>query len=202
MLLETIDIKRIAVEMASIIFAVLIALWLENWWSAIELQQRSEQMLLRIGAEVSNNHTELKIAMSENTKNVEAITKALDKDTFIFADIATFLRISAGSTSDSAWSSAQMTETLGVMPIDTVTELANLYDTQEYYANYARFFVEQYTDLTMEAQNVSSGKIAAKKFLQHLQILNTLAIQLVASYEAFLDHQEGSKNITTAREGG
>lgn len=172
--------------MFSIIFAVLIALWLEAEYDDREMNQRADQMLLRIEAEIKGNKTDIDSAIKNNQENIKLLSEALEQQSYTFGLVKEGFQISAGSSSDAAWVSAQMTDTLSVMPIDTVTQLANLYDSQRYYVSYARFFIEQYTDLTSEAQAPDSGKVAAAKFLQHLRIMNSLAEQLVVNYNAYL----------------
>ncbi len=104
--------------------------------------------------------------------------------------IAQHLIISGGSTSDAAWRSAQMTQAIGHMPIETVSVLARLYDSQAYYADYVRFIFQRYTELTIAAQRPEDAHEAIQMFQQHLAIANSLASQLLEQYDAFLTSQK------------
>ena len=182
-----IDWRNLLTEMLGIIFAVLLALWLEGWREEIELKARADEFLARIHTEVAKNRADIEEAVADNQANIEGLRAAIEAGTIDIQTIAPFLKVSGGSTSNAAWQSAQMTQSIAKMPIETVAELAGLYDTQAYYTDYVSFFFQRYTDLTMAIQDPATARPAAQKFEQHLSITNSMAQQLLARYDAFLD---------------
>lgn len=187
------NLKEAALEVAGIVFAVLLALWLESWRDDMELQQRADDARERIRLEIVANRLELIDSISNNKSNMDAIMAAIrDHDDRsgkgpLIDKTGPYLAISSSSLSDSAWTSAKVTEVLARMPADEVTELAGLYDTLSYYRDYARFFMRQYTDLTIDIQQGGpAGETAARKFVQHLALLNSIGQQLVQSYDDYL----------------
>ncbi|SDD34304.1 MULTISPECIES: hypothetical protein [Kordiimonas] len=193
------NIKDAALEITGIVFAVLLALWLESWRDDMELQQRADVALSRIQLEVETNRREVRASIAENNANIAAITAALKNNTGadenrppLIDRIGPHLAISSSSLSDSAWTSAKMTEVLGRMPADHVARLAGVYDTQSYYRDYARFFMREYTNLTIDIQYDEVSDKAARKFVQHLALLNSIGDQLLAAYDGYLSPSPGT----------
>ncbi len=187
------NMKEAALEVTGIVFAVLLALWLESWRDDMELQQRADDARERIRLEIVANRLELVDSIEQNDSNMKAITAAIrarggDEGAAPLIDtIGPYLAISSSSLSDSAWTSAKVTEVLARMPADEVMNFAGVYDTQGYYRDYAHFFMRQYTDLTIDIQQDElAAEKAARKFVQHLALLNSIGRQLVAAYDEYL----------------
>ncbi len=185
-----IDFKKIAVEMFSIIFAVMLALGIEDWMQDRERDDRAALMMERITAEVQNNRDELKKAIADNNKFAEGLKKALRKENTIFEDVSPFIQMSAGSINNSAWSSAQMTNVITYMPIETVGQLASLYDTQSYYTKFAQGFIQGFADYSVGVQQPDQMKMVTKKFITNLMIMNSLASNIVDGYDTFLSERK------------
>lgn len=178
--------RKAGVEMLGIVFAVLLALGLEAWREDAEQAERAAAFLKRIEAEISENRSQLQQAISENKAAAEGILKALKNQDYSIETLQPLLRISAGSTNDSAWTAAQMGRSIGKMPVETVTALAGIYDSQSYYEDYVRFFFREFTDVTVGIQIEGNEKVAVQKFLQQMSITISLAEQIVADYDTFL----------------
>ncbi len=177
---------KLAAEMAGIVFAVLLALWLEGWWAEAEQQAHADDMLERIFVEVSENREELLEAIAINTRNIETLNAYLEDKSMELKAIQSAVTISAGSTSDAAWSSAKMTQAVSRMPSEIVGDLAGLYDTQSYYADYTRFFFRQFSDLVTVMQHDEKPRLAVQKFELHLSIMNSLGQQALEKYDEYL----------------
>lgn len=180
------DWRKVSAEVAAIVFAVLLALWLEGWREDLERSERADDFLARIRAEVSQNRIDLIGAVAENAQRIEGLGEVLADSDVTLQRIAPFLEISGGATINSAWQSAQMTMATSDMPVETVAVLAALYDTQAYYANYLQFFFQRFTDLVVAAQNQTSSRTAIQTLRLHLQITNDLAEQTIRRYDNFL----------------
>ena len=177
---------KAALEIAGIVFAVLLALWLEGWRDDAELQARADDALVRIRAEITSNRADVADSNRQNLANMDGIRKAIAAGPADIDRLAAFMAISSASINDSAWTSTKMTDVLAKMPVETVGKLAALYDTQTYFTDYARYFMGQYTDLTVEIQRGPDADKAALKFAQHLGILASLGAQLIEAYDEFL----------------
>lgn len=180
------DWRKVGAEVGAIVFAVLLALWLEGWREDIERQERADDFLERIHAEVSQNRIDLIGAVAENAERIKGLGATLADDEVTLQRVAPFLEISGGATINAAWQSAQMTMATSDMPVETVAVLSALYDTQAYYANYLQFFFQRFTDLVVAAQNQTSSRTAIQTLRLHLQITNDLAEQTIRRYDSFL----------------
>lgn len=178
--------KTASFEVMAIVFAVLLALWLEGWREDIERQERADVFLDHIRVEIEQNRSELESAMASNQSSIDGISSFLASDSFDFADIAQFVQINGASTRNAAWQSAQMTQSITSMPNETVTMLAGIYDTQGYYADYMRVFFQRFTDLAMDMRLEETRDTALRTFRQHLAVSNSLAQQLIEEYDAYL----------------
>ncbi|NVJ98369.1 MAG: hypothetical protein HWE25_09465 [Alphaproteobacteria bacterium] len=187
---NTINWRKASVEIAGIVFAVLLALWLEAWRDDMELQDRADEALERVHAEISQNRIDMIDSNKLNLRNLEALRKAMREEGSTIDTLGPYLHISSASLSDSSWTSAKMTEVLGKMPMETIGELAALYETQQYFTEYARFLMKEYTELTSDIQFGPDREKAAVKFAQHLAIMNSLGEQLVQTYDDFLKVEE------------
>lgn len=181
------DWYKVAAEMGAIIFAVLLALWLEGWREDVERQEHADDFLMRIHAEVAQNYQELRQAIQENATNIEGLRLAIAENDLDLDRVGPFLNISGGSTISAAWQSAQMTQATSYMPVATVAQLSTVYDTQAYYANYLQSFFEQFADIVVEAQNETTVKPALQRMVLKMEIANDLARQTVRRYRQFLD---------------
>lgn len=179
--------RKAGFELAGIVFAVLLALWLESWREDIELQERASEHLERIRAEINQNRTGLKSAIEEHEAYMDGLSAALVSGDISIEAVGPYLQIEGSATSDSAWRSAQMSQSIGKMPLATLGDLASLYDTQAYYTGYLNFFFQGYIDLVSDVQEGVQAEIAVKKFRHHLSIVNSLARQLLRRYDGFLN---------------
>lgn len=177
---------KAGVEVAGIVFAVLLALWLEGWREDIERQERADAYLERITIEVTENRVELIDAIAGNKERMVGLKSALDDEDLSLRRLAPFLEVSAGSTINAAWQAAQVTMATSTMPVDTVSRLAAIYETQDYFTSYVRFFFQRFGDLVVEAQNEETSRVAVQKLYFHFQIANSLAEQVVRQYNHFL----------------
>lgn len=178
---------KLLTEMSSIIFAVLLALWVESWMEEQDLKDQADAALIHITAEIKANNQDTKDAIKVNQQSIEGIRKLLNGDEINMKILAPFFSISAGSTSNSAWESAKMSPAMSIIPLEVVSELASIYDTQNYYTSYVNFVFQEVTNLSSNIIFDENAKQSAQKFAQHIAMINALATQLVESYDGYLD---------------
>ena len=174
-------------EIVGIVFAVLLALWLEGWREDVELQQRADDHLTRIRAEITENRSSVQSSIIDHRALIEGLDAALDADGINMNDVGPYLKIEGGSTSDASWRSAQLSQSINQIPLETMGNLAALYDTQAYYIDYLNYFFQQYVDMVTEIEAAPSNRVLIRKFRQHLSITNVLAEQLLDRYDTFLN---------------
>lgn len=183
---KELDWRRVIFEAGAIVFAVLLALWVEDWWAELERQERADLHLERIRAEIADNRDSLISVIEEHQGYIAGLEAALEDDDIRLERIGDFLRAEAGAVSGAAWQTAQLSQSVGNMPFETVSDLAGLYDTQSYYTSYMNSFFQRYVDLIADIERGDGGPIPVRNFTRHLEITNGLAEQLMEGYNEFL----------------
>lgn len=123
-------------EIASVVFAVLLALALDAWWDGRERQRLAEQTLDVIGREIRGNREELQESASgpAPTRVVAALDSAItavreERDPSDLSVNWNFALLSSAG-----WETAQLTGVTRDIPLDRVISLARLYEMQRFYA--------------------------------------------------------------------
>ncbi len=184
--------RKVGAEVGAIVFAVLLALWLEGWREDVERQERADLFLDRIRAEISQNRENLQETIHQHEDYMAGLEAAIKDGNASIEAVGPFLQIEGSATNSSAWQSAKMSQSISQMPPEMVADLASIYDTQTYYANYLAFFFHNYTELATAIEVNDRPIVSARKFYRHLDVTNTLAEQLLRRYDAFLQQQSGN----------
>ncbi|MBO6506481.1 MAG: hypothetical protein JJ850_00195 [Kordiimonadaceae bacterium] len=189
---KDLDWRSIGFEVAAIVFAVLLALWLEGWRNDVELADRAATHLDRIRAEVQQNRESLVNAIAEHEAYMTGLGEALETGDLDIQKVGPFLQIEGGATSDAAWRSAQLSQSIAaMMPLETLNRLSALYETQGYYTDYLNYFFQDYVNLITEIEAGDEAPKYVQKFRRHLSVTNSLAEQLLNRYDTFLGNGEG-----------
>lgn len=178
--------RGILFEAGAIVFAVLLALWVEDWWAEIERQERADLHLERIRAEIADNRDSLRSVIEQHQTYITGLEAALEDGDISLQRIGQFLQAEGGAVSEAAWRSAQLSQSVSKMPFETMSDLSGLYDTQAYYTSYVNSFFQRYVDLIADIERGDGGAIPVHNFTRHLEITNGLATQLMGGYDEFL----------------
>lgn len=187
---NSVEWRKAGFEIFAIVFAVLLALWVEDWWAEVERQERADLHLERIRAEIADNRSSLKGVIEQHETYIAGLEAALAEGDIALQQIGPFLQAEGGAVSEAAWRSAQISQSVSKMPFETVSDLAGLYDTQAYYTGYVNSFFQRYVDLISDIEAGDGGEIPVRNFVRHLEITNGLADQLLGGYYEFLGDAE------------
>lgn len=196
----TFNWRSAILEVTGIVFAVLLALWLEGWREDRELQEQANNNLERVVAEVARNRSDLVESIALHEAYIEALTAALNDKDVSLQNVGPYLKVDGSTTSDAAWQSARLSSSVGRIPPEITMQLAALYDTQAYYADYLNFFFQRYIDLISDIEDGPKPEVATRKFVRHLGVTNALADQLLRRYDRFLEAQ--GVNVDAAQSQG
>ena len=83
-------------EMVGIVFAVILALWLEGWYEDFQRRERADDFLERIRVEVSQNREDLNSAIMARRKTSTASPKFLQAVTCRWERSRPFSKLKAG----------------------------------------------------------------------------------------------------------
>ena len=177
---------KIAAEMTGIVFAVLLALWLEGLREDAELQEIADELSKRIVVEIEINRAELIGAMADNDAVLTILVPLAALDVAKFEDIQGLTYFTAGNTTDSAWKSAQMTNATRLMSLDELTTIADVYETQDYYRDYNQNFMRGIATVFVGFQDDESRQSALRILITNISVSNFIGDQLLVKYDAFL----------------
>lgn len=119
---------ELVLEAAMVVFAVVVALGLEEWREERERYELADRAMGAVLEEIESNIGELDDARERNRELLNAIIAA-DEAQELPGDFDLVYEYSLLSTS--AWETAQMTQATQYMPLGRVQELARLYGLQD-----------------------------------------------------------------------
>ncbi|HSG50379.1 MAG TPA: hypothetical protein VLA43_21305 [Longimicrobiales bacterium] len=114
-------------EAVSVVFAVLIALGVDEWRENRQYQELAERALGTIQAELAANREELASSMEANRTLRDRVSEAA-RDTVLPEDFN--INYEYSLVSSSAWETAQVTQATQFMDLERVQRLARIYNLQ------------------------------------------------------------------------
>jgi len=178
---------KIAVEFASVVFAVLLALGLNHWREGVINEQMAHDSLIRIRQEVKDNIEELDsafVSFEEGLKVIRDQKEALDSlgeiDGLDWGYSHPVLSIDA-------WKTATLTNAVVYMDPEIVADLADIYQIQEMYMQFGFKFFDRMPELALYRDDL---EMLIEILEMHYNISNSLARSLHNGYQSFLEAHE------------
>lgn len=130
-----VSFTRLFAEIVSVVFAVLVALALDEWWEERENAAMAEASLVAIAREMRENRDELS---SEDGEEVAGMMERLDSAIALFdrgeRPEGASVNWDLALLSSAAWETAQLSRATTHMELDRVVNLAQVYEFQRYYS--------------------------------------------------------------------
>lgn len=143
---------ELALEAVMVVFAVLVALAVDEWRQEGELEARVERARSAVLAELTSNRDELRVGMASVDAMYEGVIEMLDRLDAGEALTQGSLGAELPDFSDAAWETARVTGVVAYMDYALVLQTARVYETQ---------------DQTVDLQNLvilSVGRLTARGF--------------------------------------
>jgi hypothetical protein len=132
----------LAAQVFSVVFAVLVALAVDEWWEDRENAELGRRGMAAVAAEISRNLEELQDGFTSDT-----MLTTIDS---VIADLQAerepgevSINYPVALLSDAAWETAQVTRAVHFVPLESVIRIARLYDLQEFFARNQEVLTEQ-----------------------------------------------------------
>lgn len=129
------SVLKLAAEVVSVVFAVLVALGIDQWWESRENADLARVSLEAITREIRENRNQL--VDYGDMPPVDEMMAGLDS---VIADFSrgddprnASVNYDLALLSSAAWETAQLNRATQYMPLDQVVSLARLYEFQRYY---------------------------------------------------------------------
>lgn len=120
-------LPELALEAVMVVFAVLVALAVEEWREDLDNRELANRALVAIIAELESNKEEIRDSKDAND-SLLVIVREASRDTVLPEDFSVNYEYSL--LSSSAWQTAQMTRATQFLPLEQVQSLARLYGLQ------------------------------------------------------------------------
>jgi len=173
-------LPRLLVELAGIVFAVIVALAADEWRDNRELRQRAETALDAVLAELRANRDELERTrggLDESARQVEEAVGAVEAG----RSPSLSVMLELPDFSDAAWRITQVTDAAARLEFDWLTRVARVYAAQELYAEVRGEVVR-----TLGTLGAARGSPGLAQLRSQLGIMLQLHRQLIEDYDAVL----------------
>ncbi len=191
--LKKIPFKRVLLEIISVVFAVLLALGVNEWRKNLENEQLSRQALVNIVLEIEANKSDIVNGLAEHKqlstyldstlkayKEVEKGESNAVKKSFRFSYEHSVLN-------STAWNSAQITQAVKFMDYETISALSTIYELQAIYKDHGK---EVIAAMGKVAYHEAEFKSFLKANIFNVRISINIEESLVEAYDAFLAGKE------------
>lgn len=192
-LLSKISWSNLMLEVFSVILAILLALWVNQYQQQKEQKENANIQLKRITKEVKRNLNSLYL---HNEKNNERLSysrklindlkgKSLDNSERIIS-----LGYSFTQLENTEWEVAKLTGTIAQMEADTISVLSQIYLAQKLYGNHWAEFIKQFASGNIDIQD----RKETDKYLGAIQFSTMTSNRLIGYYDQFIEHVSVKEN--------
>lgn len=181
-------LKKISIEIASVVFAVLLALGLNHWREDRNDKVLAEKALQNIIIEIKSNIKNIESDVNEYEVIHDTLTsrkKNIKKG--IISDMS--FSYNHPILSKSAWQMANTTGAIKDMDIDIMMDLSDLYTFQDIFQKNGFEYFSAFTSL--DAQKKENEVAFLDSFIKQLSIMKSWGDGLSMGYREFLiEHEE------------
>lgn len=177
--LKKISYKSLLLEFVSVIFAVLVALGVNEYWKDRSNQQLADKSIKNILIEIKSNQTLLARHHKYHKSMLEKTDSLLSKNSKNEYDLS----LKSGILLNTAWKSANIANSILYFDYETITKLTVIYNLQELYA---KEIDKLYTLFGSLEFHKTETDILLKSYKFHLKLFLILGDNLLSNYDEFL----------------
>ena len=184
-------INRIIIEIVSVMFAVLVALGVDQWWEERENLELAAKMQIGIKNEIKKNLEEIEGTHKNYTSTNDSLIVYLSKPEI---DLDNFnLHLELAILTSATWNTAQMLRAIHYMDYEWIIEVSTIYELQTIYLESQKQFLEVMGRLAEEDIEENPKKMF-RVLVGRLMILNSLQEGLIKEYSDLLN-EDDSVNV-------
>lgn len=172
-------LPEILIEAASVVFALLLALALNQWNERRELRERGAAVRAAIRAELSENRAEIDSARPHLAEIRRQLRDAVDGKAAAAHELTVDLGVSLLSAA--AWRAALATQATQTIDFKWMTNVAKIYELQDNYLHVQAAAVDQLTSIP--AGGDKDAKAIAASLIARMDGLAQLADGLAKAYD-------------------
>jgi hypothetical protein len=176
----------ILLEAFSVVFAVLLALGVDDWQEARRNEEMAAYARRSITAELTANERELREAQQDNRVMLRHLRQQLAARDTSSGTIRFDVDMNVAQLTSPAWSLAQATQALRYMDYDWLLRTSRLYDFQALVADDQRDLLQMLGEISQ------ANDTGVEQFQGRLAIDLVLGDSLLAAYRRFLAGETGA----------
>ena len=184
MKIDKLPFSSILIEMFSVVFAVLLALGVNEWKNNNSNEELGLEAYKKITKEVEGNKRKISNIL-ENHNNILANLDSVISHLRQKRDDITFGQMMFETPSATAWEAAKLTNAVNYLKYDRIEKITSVYSTQKIYNDVSdRIFQE----LIFFVPEKNREKMIDQLLRQKIYLLNLISIekQLLEEYNSFL----------------
>ncbi|MCP4660296.1 MAG: hypothetical protein GY856_33260 [bacterium] len=183
---------ELALEAASVVFAVLVALAVDEWRDNRANAQLATRARASIIEEIRANRADLSESREDNQAILASIDQALSKiDTDETVQVNVDFSVSL--LSSSAWETAQMTRSVHFLEYEWLAKISTLYELQEFYEDLQSELVSYFTGVDGDCTD-GEPEILLRGLRRHVETVSRIHDNLLDEYTEILG-ESGSASI-------
>lgn len=177
-------LTSILIEMFSVVFAVLLALGVNEWRSSKANEELGIAAYEKVTKEIKNNQKKMGGIIKNHNQTLADIDSVISRLRQNRTDI-NFGQILFETPSSTAWETAKLTNAMNYLEYDKVEKITGVYSTQKIYTDVAG---KVFQELVFFVPDKDLTKMIDQMRTQKVYLLNLISIekQLVEEYDNFL----------------
>jgi len=175
-------------EVLSVVFAVLLALGINNYWQERSNKVMGEKSLISIASEIQTNLYELDTSLVELNVELDSLVKSKERIENEESSRVT-LGYSHPILTDNAWTTSNITQAVLYIEPEVIMDIADLYTMQEMFEDFGLSYFKLFSSL--EFNKKENELTVLKSNIRQVQMSMSLGNQLQEAYRDFFeDHRE------------
>lgn len=178
--------SSLILEMISVVFAILFALWVNQIQQNYDNQQKAKDQQLRIQAEVSRNLAVLEPHFVRNDNLLRSAQELIEERKSPQPGNGpqyVTLGYSFNSLENTEWEVAKLTGVIAHMKSDDISSLSNIYLDQALYSDHWSSFTKKFA---LGSLDINSTK-ETNEYLGAIQFTNSVSTRLIDRYKRYLE---------------
>ncbi len=196
MLFDKIIKSRFVIEIGSIIFSVLLALWVNEWQSSIKTKNLAREQTIRILNEIQANKVELESVMADNKARLDSLLAFQKRKEWWNSKKYSVNEFgwgyNAAELNKTVWETTLLLNVAPAMDADLLSALSEIQGLQRLYEEFSLDLMRKFAaETALLKDNLRS---AIEKHKYNLFIAQEFSGQLLKKYDQFLEKYKKLEN--------
>ncbi len=182
--------NRIVIEVISVMFAVLVALGVDQWWEDRENFELAVKMQAGIESEIQKNLTEIKRTHDNYSSTYDTLQLYLGEAEISLEDFSIGFELAI--LTSATWNTAQMLRAIHYMDYEWIINVATQYELQSIYLESQKQFLDVMGRLAEEGISENPKKLF-RSLVGRMMVIIPLQEGLIEGYTDLLNKNDSGE---------